>query len=392
MRYGRFEARVQFAPGDGIISSMFLWKPNSEQAGVFWNEIDIEKVGTQCMGYASNALYGLPESNHTLDIRSDADGCASYHTHAFEWTPDALIWLLDGTEVRRLTDTELQAYEANALPGMELHFNLWVGNADFGGNFSAASLPVHQYINWVSYSAYTPGAGDGGSDFTEQWREDFDAPLDNSWLLGTWASPLNLSVHSANNVTIVDGKAVLSLTDDAATGFSGTPPVDPTDLGVPDPGVTDPEAPDPTSPQATGGMGSVDPMDPPATVPPAAVPPAAVPPATTPATVPATEGTTGALKNSPTAVDTVTVVAMNPGNVGLPAAGPSALPGIGPALVLPPRAAASSGSSGGCSLGPESRGSNLQLGWMALGIATFTAAFRSGRRRQGNPDVILMNR
>ena len=31
--YGRFEARVRFAAGDGVISSFFLWKPGSEMPG-----------------------------------------------------------------------------------------------------------------------------------------------------------------------------------------------------------------------------------------------------------------------------------------------------------------------------------------------------------------------
>src|SRR6188768_2156939 len=40
--YGRFEARIRFAASDGVISSFFLWKPGSEVAGTFWNELDFE--------------------------------------------------------------------------------------------------------------------------------------------------------------------------------------------------------------------------------------------------------------------------------------------------------------------------------------------------------------
>ena len=46
--YGRFEARIRFAAGDGVISSFFLWKPGSEVAGTFWNELDFEKLGADC--------------------------------------------------------------------------------------------------------------------------------------------------------------------------------------------------------------------------------------------------------------------------------------------------------------------------------------------------------
>jgi hypothetical protein len=57
--YGRFEARIQFAAGDGVISSFFLWKPGSEMAGTFWNELDFEKLGADCR-LQTNPLYGLP--------------------------------------------------------------------------------------------------------------------------------------------------------------------------------------------------------------------------------------------------------------------------------------------------------------------------------------------
>lgn len=229
-RYGRFEARIQFAAGDGIVSTFFLWKDGSERPDVFWNEIDIEKLGVNCMGYSSNALYGLPESNHTLDIVSAEDLCASYHTHVVEWTPSYVAWLLDGREVRRITGADALAFEENAVEGMQMRFNIWVGNASFGGNFSPEVLPAHQYINWVSYSEHTPGTGDDGSDFTRVWREDFNGPLGAGWSRATWASPFNNSVHAPSNVSVVDGKAVLSLTLDDALGFAGSPPSDPAEL------------------------------------------------------------------------------------------------------------------------------------------------------------------
>ena len=45
--YGRFEARVQFAPGEGVVSSFFLWKDGSSST-TSWNELDFEKVKAAC--------------------------------------------------------------------------------------------------------------------------------------------------------------------------------------------------------------------------------------------------------------------------------------------------------------------------------------------------------
>jgi hypothetical protein len=230
-RYGRFEARLRFAAGDGVVSSMFLWKDGSEREGTYWNEIDIEKVGADCRGYSSNVIYGSPKRENVVRVSSSTDLCGGYHTHAFEWTPERLVWTLDGAEVRRLSGDELAAFEQNALPGMQLRFNLWVGDARFGGNFQPDILPVQQFIEWVAYARYTPGAA--GGEFTPAWREEFAAPLGAGWAFGTWASPFGHSTHSPANVTLASGVGVLSLTEDSATGFSGAVPAEHAGGGAP---------------------------------------------------------------------------------------------------------------------------------------------------------------
>ncbi len=246
--YGKFEARIQFAPGGGVISSFFLWKADSEQSTVYWNELDFEKVGAECE-LQTNSIFGLPQTNHEGDGYALAGLCEGYHTYAYEWTPEYIAWFVDGAEIRRETGAGAAAYAENATEGMQFRFNVWPGNASFGGSFSDAILPVYQYIAWAQYSEYTPGAGDQGSDFTFAWREEFDT-RPAGWQMGSWASPLNGSTHSAQNVVFVDGVAVLALTADDAVGYAGTPPPD--DGGeTPSAGGAGGELP-----TATGGLGS----------------------------------------------------------------------------------------------------------------------------------------
>jgi len=220
--YGRFEARIRFAPGDGIVSSFFLWKDGSERAGAFWNELDFEKVGADCH-MTTNARYGNPAANHSQTNTLTVDICGSYHDYRFEWTPTYLAWSVDGQEFRRDSDaTTATAFAQNATAGMQFHFNVWPGNASFGGNFNASILPVHEYISWVQYSSYANGT------FTPQWKEEFNSPtLPAGWVVGNFASPFNLSVHNPANVGFVGGIAVLSVTADNATGAPGVPPTDP---------------------------------------------------------------------------------------------------------------------------------------------------------------------
>ncbi len=222
--FGKFEARIQFAAGDGVISSFFLWKDGSELGSVYWNELDFEKLGAAC-DLQTNSIFGLPQTNHEGRGYALSGLCEGYHTYAYEWTPEYIAWLVDGAEIRRDTGEGATAYAENATGGMQFRFNIWPGDASFGGDFSEGILPVYQYVAWAQYSEYTPGAGDGGTDFTLAWREEFDA-RPTGWQLGSWESPLGKSRHNSQNVAFVDGIAVLALTADDATGYAGTPPPD----------------------------------------------------------------------------------------------------------------------------------------------------------------------
>jgi endo-1,3-1,4-beta-glycanase ExoK len=256
-QYGRFEARVQFAHGDGVIGSYFLWKDGSEKPDVFWNELDFEKLGAECE-LETNAFYGDPEVVHAEEHGPMPDQCATFHTYVYEWTPEYVAWLVDGVEIRRETGDAALAYAENTPDGMQIRFNIWPGDATFGGNFDPAILPVHQYINWVQYSSYTAGA------FQFEWREDFSgATAPTGWRTATWGSPKNLSTHVSANVSFVDGYAVLSLTADDATGPAGAAPLDPEGSGptpaAPSgaagaPGVPTSPTAAPTAPGTVSGM------------------------------------------------------------------------------------------------------------------------------------------
>ena len=219
--YGRFDARVQFAPGDGVVSSFFLWK-NGSASNTYWNELDYEKIDADCHVQLNNT-YGEPSVQHQSTPTFDFNLCGGYHDYRFEWTPTYISWVVDGQELRRDTGADATAYAQNASAGMTIHFNIWPGNSSFGGNINNTTLPVHQYISLVEYSSYDSASG----DFTLQWSESFQtSDVPSGWALGNWASPYNLSTHNPANVSFVDGTAVLSLTADNATGSTGTPPAD----------------------------------------------------------------------------------------------------------------------------------------------------------------------
>jgi MYXO-CTERM domain-containing protein len=218
--YGRFDARIQFAPGDGVVGAFFLWKEGSDATNAYWNELDYEKIAADCH-MQINSIYGNPKSQHQKIPSLLSTICTGYHDYRFEWTPTYIAWVVDGKEIRRDTGADATAYAQNATAGMSIHFNVWPGNSSFGGNINNTTLPVHQYISWVEYSSYDNG------NFNLQWHEDFQSSdIPSGWAVGNWGSPYNLSTHSPQNVGFVNGIAVLSLTADDATGNPGTPPAD----------------------------------------------------------------------------------------------------------------------------------------------------------------------
>jgi len=242
--YGRFEARLLHAAGDGVVSAYFLWKDGSEAAGAFWNEIDFEKVGADCV-MQTNARYGVSGPNHPQMNRSLSGTCTEYHNYRIEWTPTYIAWAVDGNEIRRETAEPVTAFSQNVKDGLQIRFNIWPGNASFGGNIKNTTLPVHQYISWVEYSSFADG------NFKVEWREEFQGPgIPTGWAVGSWGSPYNLSTHSPNNVSFVDGIAALSLTTDDATGQPVTPPVDDGLTATPGTGGSA------GGPNATGGSGA----------------------------------------------------------------------------------------------------------------------------------------
>jgi endo-1,3-1,4-beta-glycanase ExoK len=217
--YGRFEARVRFAPGEGVVSSFFLWRDGSSST-TSWNELDFEKINSDCR-LQTNIWTGKGTQSATINTPS-FNVCNDYHTYAFEWTPDYIAWFIDGAQVRRVTGANVTEYTQNASQGMSIHFNIWQGDSSFGGNLSTSTLPVYQYVSWAQYSSYANGA------FQMQWREEFSgATTPSGWALGDWMAPLNHSKHNMANVKFVNGIAVLALTNDNATGYAGTPPADP---------------------------------------------------------------------------------------------------------------------------------------------------------------------
>jgi len=131
--YGRFEARVQFAPGEGVVSSFFLWKDGSSST-TSWNELDFEKTNATCR-LQTNIWTGTGTQSAEIDTPA-FNICAGYHTYAFEWTPDYIAWFIDDNQIRKVTGASVAEYTQNAAKELELRRH--------ARPFDIAREPIHR--------------------------------------------------------------------------------------------------------------------------------------------------------------------------------------------------------------------------------------------------------
>jgi beta-glucanase (GH16 family) len=145
-RYGRFEARMKVPAGRGLWSALWLLPKSGE-----WPpEIDIlENVGQD-----PKKAY---ETNHWMDggahrsercvYDASRDLSDGFHTYSLDWSPDALVWKIDGKETCRKTsntDHGPMYLIIDLAVGFEGDPGDWVSMPD-----DSTSFPAAVEVDWV---------------------------------------------------------------------------------------------------------------------------------------------------------------------------------------------------------------------------------------------------
>ena len=159
--YGRFETRMRSAPGDGIVSSFFLYNVDS---ACNWpaenNEIDIEMTGNRDNSVQFTTHYPGPW-NVTQIVPVPFNPHTQMRDYAFEWEPGVVRWYVDG----ELVYTQNAAYVNGLVHPMRIMMNLWAsGSTGWAGVFDQSAMPAQSSYEYVRYYAYTPGTGNAGSN------------------------------------------------------------------------------------------------------------------------------------------------------------------------------------------------------------------------------------
>jgi beta-glucanase (GH16 family) len=160
--YGRFEARIRFAPGSGVVSSLFTYYDHWADPALpeNWNEIDIEFLGKDPTHVQFNVIHWNAANQRTTHEQHAAtafDPSAEFHDYAIEWLPNVVNFYIDEELVHSQTD---QIAEFLTLDS-RLMMNVWpVQNTPnltaWAGTFGPESAPTAAYYDWVRVYAHTP--------------------------------------------------------------------------------------------------------------------------------------------------------------------------------------------------------------------------------------------
>ncbi len=214
VKYGRWELRMQFAATPGSVSSFFTYYNNSYLGrGEPWREIDIEVLGKSGYGFQSNLITGTAENKTTSEkFHSSAyDLSNTFHTYVLDWTPDSIVYRMDGVTLRKFGKDDPQVKELTDKP-QSYRMNLWASTVPaWVGRLDTTKLPIVQTVNWIAFSTYTPGKGPKGSDFTPAWIDDFNTLDSKRWSCGTWTFETNMAQFTLDNVKTADGYLMIIL-------------------------------------------------------------------------------------------------------------------------------------------------------------------------------------
>ncbi|GAM64212.1 endo-beta-1,3-1,4 glucanase [Vibrio ishigakensis] len=207
VKYGRFVMRMKLVSNPGVVSSFFTYDNESWQGNLPWREIDIEMIGKQPNQLQTNLITGeLNQRVHSETIYS-LESADDFHIYELVWTPDEIIWLVDGEVIHKETaESSEQVIDMRDTP-QSYRMNLWVSEAaEWVGAFDKQDLPLYQYVDWMEYHSFEEG------EFVLRWRDNFTHFDRKRWGAGDWSFDSNLVTFAPYNVFIEDEMLVLALT------------------------------------------------------------------------------------------------------------------------------------------------------------------------------------
>lgn len=144
--YGRYEVSMKAIKNDGVVSSFFTYTGPSDNNP--WDEIDVEILGKDTTKVQFN-YFTDSAGNHEYMHDLGFDAAEDFHTYAFEWYEDRIVWYVDGTEVHRATEN-IPVTESKIM------MNAWCGKGVDGwlNAFDDTNLPLTAEYEWIRFTPF----------------------------------------------------------------------------------------------------------------------------------------------------------------------------------------------------------------------------------------------
>ena len=145
-KYGYFEARIKIPGHVGTFPAFWLHHQKRKWEGTHRSEIDImENLGhapwfiynsfhyhnNVTATYSGDANFLRPEPNG--QIYTGTDYSENYHVYAVEWSPDTVTWFIDGQQVSKLVNSNVNHEELYVLLNLAMGGNWTNFPANSGG-------------------------------------------------------------------------------------------------------------------------------------------------------------------------------------------------------------------------------------------------------------------
>lgn len=144
--YGRYEVSLKAIKNDGVVSSFFTYTGPSDKNP--WDEIDIEILGKDTTKVQFN-YFTDGKGNHEYIYDLGFDASEGFHTYAFEWHKDKIVWFVDGKEAHTAT-------ESIPVTKSKIMMNAWNGKGVDGwlNAFDDSKLPITAEYEWIGFIAF----------------------------------------------------------------------------------------------------------------------------------------------------------------------------------------------------------------------------------------------
>lgn len=144
--YGRYEVCMKPIKNDGVVSSFFTYTGPSDNNP--WDEIDIEFTGKDTTKVQFN-YFTSGRGNHEYMHDLGFDASEDFHTYAFEWHEDKIVWFVDGVEVH-------SADKLIPVTRGKIMMNAWCGTGvdSWLNPFDDSNLPLVAEYKWFSYTPF----------------------------------------------------------------------------------------------------------------------------------------------------------------------------------------------------------------------------------------------